>query len=363
VIQRHLDQGNPDKAHEYVRNQILAGQPPPQIIARFFPRRRARGLYRGVMPVSYTSSTAPTSSLDNFSSIRRIVDGCSTIGGAEPATSILREQLYFLKTHQTRAFGFEVEALHESLYHWVVKFFQFDPESQLGSDLIQHHAIHSNQAMFHDYGTSPKKQTPVHIELKFSHGYPDHPPSLRVVQPHFEQDIEQFLSDSLSSLSHQAHTKSAPMAIGGARTTTTTTTTSTEEQTNGNGDENGDEATEEFGTFVSWVEKQTMGIVILHLRQKLIRYANGLEIDKPLKVKIEEPAKGFVTVDGFWNKYQPVPPEEYGKTDIERGGKIILPSSALAEISTKWIHILLIIIGQIFPKDLAFRVEGLQKDH
>lgn len=213
-------------------------------------------------------------------------------------------ELLQLKEINTKELGFSATPSGNDLFHWHLKLFGFGNETTLGLSLtewaIKHTTISDSTASI---------EQDILIEMKFPLNFPHAPPMFRIIRPRFENIDVDIVLPSKSPL-----------------TTTTTSTTS-----NANSSPSGRKSL----TVSRAIEKSKDNWVPSTAIIDYIQQIRSFIIDIGAKVDLECGLEGYSlpTIGNFWRSFTAISPNRFGRPEIEDGGKIILPTSALEDLS------------------------------
>jgi ubiquitin-conjugating enzyme E2 Q len=96
-----------------------------------------------------------------------------TGAGSKEATTRLVRDLNSIMKSDTKKFGYSAEPVQDNLYLWIVKFFGFEPNSDLAKDLERYKKTNNGI----DY---------IELEMRFPSDYPWSPPFIFVKRPRFQ---------------------------------------------------------------------------------------------------------------------------------------------------------------------------------
>ncbi|ELR19783.1 ubiquitin fusion degradation protein, putative [Acanthamoeba castellanii str. Neff] len=172
--------------------------------------------------------------------------------------------------------GFEADCVEGDPYHWHVKIYDFFGDSTVAKDLAH---LKEQQGVDH-----------VLVSFRFTTEYPLKPPTVRVLYPRF-----------------------APRSTGGVVSTGGTVQLA-------------------LFTYQEWSPINTMSSIVTHLKNKLVEANARIYVTNPLPYTDEEVASATT---GFYTTYVCNTPAFIGRPELNYGGKILLPASALQEIVSK----------------------------
>jgi len=89
-------------------------------------------------------------------------------GGSAKATERLMHELKHIMKSNSKSQGYSVQPLNDNLYHWEVRFFDFDSKELLAQDI------------------SKSKNKYILLHMTFPKTYPMNPPFIRVISPRFQ---------------------------------------------------------------------------------------------------------------------------------------------------------------------------------
>eukprot|EP01089_Gocevia_fonbrunei_P009538 TRINITY_DN21869_c0_g1_i1.p1 TRINITY_DN21869_c0_g1~~TRINITY_DN21869_c0_g1_i1.p1 ORF type:complete len:337 (+),score=67.29 TRINITY_DN21869_c0_g1_i1:39-1013(+) len=87
-------------------------------------------------------------------------------GSIQATERLIQELKYITKTNPQKQ-GYSVKPIKDNLYHWEVKFFDFDKSDPIGQDVLK------------------VKDKSILLHVTFPKTYPFHPPFIRVIRPRF----------------------------------------------------------------------------------------------------------------------------------------------------------------------------------
>eukprot|EP01117_Protostelium_nocturnum_P006305 TRINITY_DN2276_c1_g1_i1.p1 TRINITY_DN2276_c1_g1~~TRINITY_DN2276_c1_g1_i1.p1 ORF type:complete len:987 (-),score=366.44 TRINITY_DN2276_c1_g1_i1:33-2858(-) len=278
-IQAFLSKGQSKKALQLIQMEILHGLIPNHI-QKFFDQRPGH--------------------------LRQSADNRDEYSGegTEEANMMLQTELLVLKETNTKEMGFEAGPIGNDLFYWRVKLTGFGHETKVGQQLYEIALNQMNQHANINYASNSLVEGEVILEIRFPPTYPLKRPSFRIVKPRFkslEPDLIPILLDknkspNLTEKKQKLEDSSANQIMRDA-----------------------DEP---------WNAQHSLIEVIQQIRTYIID--SGAEVD-------DDPALlnyPLETVGGFWKYFDAVVPKSAGRSDLEGGGKIILPPSALAELTS-----------------------------
>lgn len=210
------------------------------------------------------------------------------------ASEKLRDELDTIENMNTKEFGFTASPLGQDLFHWHVTLFGFGSETKLGQELTEWALKHTQISDF-----TANLEQDILLEMKFPPDFPENAPLFRIIRPRFK-NIEMDLIVGEMNEGRKSMTVSRAL-----------------EKSQG-----------------SWKTNTSVVDLIQQLRTFLLE--NNATID------MDSGSEGYAlpTVGGFWRSYSAISPKTFGKTELENGGKIILPSSALEELSQVPLYLL-----------------------
>jgi hypothetical protein len=88
----------------------------------------------------------------------------------------LQEEAEEIKKLNCKELGFKAEPLNGNFFQWSVRFFDFNPNSKLGQELMNYTLQQSNK---HEFSQENIKPLDILLELKFPFDYPNSPPLFR----------------------------------------------------------------------------------------------------------------------------------------------------------------------------------------
>jgi hypothetical protein len=88
----------------------------------------------------------------------------------------LQEEFENMKKVDTKKFGFKAEIINGNLFQWRVRFFNFNPHSKLGQELLEYTLRHIKNI---DQQKENIEPLDILFELKFPRDYPHSPPLFR----------------------------------------------------------------------------------------------------------------------------------------------------------------------------------------
>jgi ubiquitin-protein ligase len=88
----------------------------------------------------------------------------------------LQEEVENFKKLNCQALGFKAEPIKGNLFQWSVSFFDFNPHSKLGQELMEYTL---RQIKSHELSQRNIKPLDILFELKFPFDYPNSPPLFR----------------------------------------------------------------------------------------------------------------------------------------------------------------------------------------
>ncbi len=162
------------------------------------------------------------------------------------------------------------------------------------------------------------KQAEILMELKFPPDYPYQPPMLRLIRPglRLENPITTLnvgygvkLEDSMPSASEEGSV-SAPATETGKPVNPLSLSMQLEDASR-----------------KAWSSKLTVIDIVKNIKESLIR--SGARVD----MTTATPDYGLPTVNSFWRRYTVRSPKSLDRSEVETSGKIILPVSAIEEIT------------------------------
>ncbi|PRP87573.1 hypothetical protein PROFUN_04600 [Planoprotostelium fungivorum] len=219
-------------------------------------------------------------------------DDMAIVDGTDEAQQFLQIELDTLKEINTKELGFEAGPVNNNLFHWQARLFGFGQDTKMGSELYEM-AIRQAQD---NRSMSNKVEGEVILEIKFPPNYPYQKPSFRIVKPRFD-GLQIDLAPVVSKVSNGDKMES---------------------------DEKRQKTSHEpWNQDVSLLEMiQMIRTYILDSQTSSVLTDNGLD------------NYSLSTVGGFWRFYTAVTPSTVSlPTELESGGKIILPSDALEELT------------------------------
>eukprot|EP01114_Cavostelium_apophysatum_P014512 TRINITY_DN3787_c0_g1_i6.p1 TRINITY_DN3787_c0_g1~~TRINITY_DN3787_c0_g1_i6.p1 ORF type:complete len:1009 (+),score=225.69 TRINITY_DN3787_c0_g1_i6:144-3170(+) len=300
-IQVALQRKDLPKALSIIQTDIYGGSAPPDVIQKFFPRNRF-----GYRPFNSID-------LDQHGEKKY-----SDVGGTQEASERLRAEIIQLKDMNTKELmGFVAEPSGADLYHWHVKLSGFGEDTPIGRDLTEWTLRHTN--IMDGIAELPRE---ILLEMKFPPNYPHEPPLFRIVKPRFKNiEVEVRLNTS------------GTFDKSGATTTVSSGMIEESSQTEGGEAEPG---RERRSLSVSRVlERDKAGWTPTLSILEIIQQIRTFFLESGAKIDVENTLEGYSlpTVGKFWRSFSCVTPDTFGKKEIENGGKIILPMSALEELS------------------------------
>lgn len=212
----------------------------------------------------------------------------------------MRIDLESLKENNTKELGFEAGPIGQDLFYWKARLTGFGHDTKVGQQLYEialNHIMQTNGAL----SPGSRVEGEVILEIKFPPNYPNKRPSFRIVKPRFK-NIESDLIPTLFFQSQRAEKKQK-----------------VENDTNGN-----NMAEEEE----DWNSEHSLMEVIQQIRTYIID--SGAEVEKDTALENYP----LTTVGGFWKYFTAVTPKSVTRQDLESGGKLILPPSALEELTS-----------------------------
>lgn len=169
--------------------------------------------------------------------------------------------------------GFEAECIDGNLYDWRVKIFHFFDGSTVNRDLQD---LREHQGVDHFL-----------LSFRFTTDYPLKPPSVRVIYPR----VVPGTSGGAISVGGTVHLK--------------------------------------LFSYEEWSPVHTISSIVIHVKNKLVETNTRIYIDNPIPYSEEEATSALV---GFYTSYVCNRPGSIERPDLNYGGKVLLPASALQEI-------------------------------
>lgn len=287
-IQLQLQRKDTASALSVIQDDILGGAIPPEPIRKFFDTSRRFRFRFGQQ-------------LDTEKE-KKYID----VGGTQEASERLQAELTQLKELNCKELGFTAEPKNNNLYHWHISLFGFG-NTKLGQDLVEwslkHNQIHDNMKEI---------EQDILLEMKFPPNYPNQPPHFRIIRPRFQNiEVELTMTNQSGTTTISSNTLDT---LNGANTALSRKSLSVSRVLEKSKD--------------SWIPSSSIADIIQQIRTFFLE--SGAHID------VDSSAEGYSlpTIGGFWKSLTCVSPATVNKsTELEGGGKIILPPSALEDLS------------------------------
>lgn len=299
-----------EKALLFVAKEILGGNRPSSKILPYFPlhlRERNYSLYRQSEPQEA---------------------GLLTSEGTNEATEKLREEWEMMKMLNEQNSQFTAGPSANDLYHWNIRLKNFDYDSDLGQDLTEYTLMVDPMAVSTaESGDVRVQQAEILIEMKFPPNYPETAPQFRLVRP----GLRMLKPISSLNVGHGISVEdSVPCPDGedvaeAASSSSTSITPSSDSM---------DEVNPlsfsmqiEDASKKGWNPNMSVFDMIIAIRESLAK--SGARVDMTTATA----GYGLPTVNSFWRKYTARSPASFNRPEVEQGGKIILPVSAIEELT------------------------------
>lgn len=263
-------------------------------------------------------------------------------------------------TNDSKDEAFSAGPSGQDLYHWHVRLRHFGYETPLGQDLAEH-ALRVDPSKALSASGTQVLQSEVVFEMKFPANFPHAPPMLRLVRPgikllsKIQFGYGMVVESAVPPQAERENEEGEGKGTEGVDTRESGEETAQpmdEEQKKGKEKEKEKEDaqgtakpmdTEAGGLEVpdmplsvskeweqaapaKWKPTNSVFDLITDLRDSLIR--GDARVDMSSAV----PDYGLPTINAFWRRYYVRSPEAFARPDVEGGGKLILPVSAIEEM-------------------------------
>lgn len=315
-IRAQGERGNLDGALDLIQMEIFGGA----LSTEFFPRTGVTA--DAVAAGEEIGAGAYFGRNGMFRRLRRTghpsVDDVSRYMGGEGETRDAAERL-FAELQQLRSLGNTKDlgflaapsSGEKDLFHWRIILTNFAPDSPLGGQLLEWKLRHGADRISDN--SAVIKPEDIHCELKFPSDFPNHPPLLRIIHPRFKNVEDATVLNASIEFLAQLDGKSDTMSDDGASFDRAKLTAS-------RAIELGSKA------IVEWdpQDPPSISTLVQQIRATFENHSSQLQVDLDATAESSLP-----TIGGFWRAYDWTPAHEAGRADIEGGGRIVLPGSAL----------------------------------
>jgi len=293
-IRAQMMLGN-EKALLFVAKEMIGpGIAVPKSIMHFFPPHLRQRNYRNQQPPEGA--------------------GLLTFEGTKEATAQLKEELELVKMLSDEGLDFVAGPSANDLYHWNLRLRNFEYDTPLGQDLTEYTLRVDENAVA---GNRRIEQAEILIEIKFAPDYPHSAPQFRLIRPGLRLD------KPIVSLNagHGISLRDSTPRPDGDHVQEASTITS-------RGSNPLTFSTQlEGASKKGWSKNISILEIVSLIREALIK--TGARVD----MATATPNYGLPTINSFWHSYSVLSPAHFNKPEVEQGGKIILPLSAIEELT------------------------------